>query len=426
MVYGAVVIFLFSVVVTGFFAGYETGFVSANLIRIRHLAEKERKSDALRLTAHYENPARLITMLLVGTNLSLVIGATALTRALGAPLATVIAAPCFLIFAEIVPKSIFRHFPTRLVLPLFPVVRFFEGVLAPITIPVAWVSQRFLNLLDKEGRDMRMFITSPEDMRVLVDESHDQGTLDPEEHEMIHSVMDLQTRCAREIMVPRIHIQALQETATRRALTALFVESGRTRLPIYAESIDHIIGVVNAFDIIKDANPEREDIQRFIKPILHVPDSMKLDDALKAMRDAKQSMAIVADEHGGTDGLITVEDILEEIFGEIHDEYDVLTTQVKKVGPRAYVVDAQTELEEVAEAIDMGIEDSEVETVGGWVNHLAGHIPVKGEVITSGPFRITVLDGTASHVSTIRLELVVPEKTDHEKNGTEKETEKPA
>jgi len=259
-----------------------------------------------------------------------------------------------------------------------------------------------------------------------VDESHDQGTLDPEEHEMIHSVMDLQTRSAKEIMVPRIHIQALPETATRRELTALFVESGRTRLPIYAQSIDHIIGVVNAFDVIKDPHPEREDIQRFIKPILHVPDTMKLDDALKAMRDARQSMAIVADEHGGTDGLISVEDILEEIFGEIHDEYDVMTTQIKKVGPRAFVVDAQMELDEVAEVIGAPIEDAEVETVGGWVNHLAGRIPLKGEVITQGPFRVTVLDGTPSHVSSIRLELITVETKTNEETIPEKEAERPA
>ena len=414
----AIIIFLLSVIITGFFAGYETGFVSANLIRIRNMAEKQHKTDAMRLAAHYENPSRLITMLLIGTNLSLVVGTTALTRATGPVLATLIATPIFLIFAEIVPKSVFRHFPTRLIIFFFPLIRFFEGVLAIITIPMAWISQRFLSLIDDEGKGMRMFLTSMEDMRMLVDESHDQGTLDPEEHEMIHSVIDLQTQCAYEVMVPRIHIQALPETATPQELKTLFIESGRTRLPVYTETIDHILGIVNAFDVIKDTSPDQQDIRAFVKPILHVPDTMKLDDVLKAMRDARQSMAIVTDEHGGTDGLITVEDILEEIFGEIHDEYDVMTTQIKKAGPNAYVIDANTPLEDVAAAIHINIEDDEVETIGGWINRIAGHIPSKGNVILHEQFRITILEGQPSHVTNIRLEVVNISDTDKDSKTT--------
>lgn len=406
MIFWAAIIFLISVVLNGFFAGYETGFVSANLIRIRNMAEKHRKASAMRLSAHYENPSRLITMLLIGTNLSMVVGTTALTRATGPVLAILIATPVFLIFAEIIPKSVFRHFPTRLIIFFFPLIRFFEGTLAILTIPMAWASQRFLSLIDDDGKGMRMFLTSMEDMRMLVDESHDQGTLDPEEHEMIHSVIDLGTQCANEVMVPRIHIQALPETATPQDLKTLFIESGRTRLPVYTETIDHVLGIVNAFDVIRDTSPDQQDIKSFVKPILHVPDTMKLDDVLKAMRDARQSMAIVTDEHGGTDGLITVEDILEEIFGEIHDEYDVMTTQIKKVAPNAFVIDANTNLEDMATAIHVDIEDEEVETVGGWINRIAGHIPAKGEVLFHESFRITILDGQPSHVTSVRLEIV--------------------
>lgn len=401
----AYIIFGCSVIVNAFLSGYETGFLSGNLIRIRHLADKERNPDAMRLMAHYENPTRLITMLLVGTNLSLVVGTVSLTNAIGANLAAVVATPIFIFFAEVAPKSIFRHFPTRLILPLFPIVRVFEGLLWPITAPVAWISQLFLRFVNDDGKGMRMFVASMDDMRILVDESHDQGTLAPEEHEMIHSVIDLQTQRAKKIMVPRILIQALPESASLRELTALFIESGRTRIPIYADTIDHILGVVNAFDIIRDVHPEQEDIHRFIRPLLHVPDTMKLDDVLKAMRDARQSMAIVTDEHGGTDGLITVEDILEEIFGEIHDEYDIAENQIQKVGLNAYVIDADMPLMEAASAINVPIVDNEVETVGGWISHIAGRIPAKGEVIEQAPFKIVVLEGTPSHVSSIRLEL---------------------
>lgn len=402
----SILIFLFCIILCGFFAGYETGFVSANLFRIRNIAEKERKPSALRLAAYYENPNRLITVLLVGTNLGMVVGTTALTHAVGAGLASLIATPAFLIFSEIMPKSIFRHFPTRLALTLFPLVRFFEGLLAPAAIPVAWLSQKFLNLVKKNSKGLRMLLASLEDMRVLVDESHVQGTLDPYEHELIHSVIDLQTHAAKEVMVPRIRILALPETATRRELTRMFIESGQTRLPVYSGSIDQVVGIVNAFDLIKDPDPDQQDIQRFIRPALHVPDTMKLDDVLKTMRDARQSMAIITDEYGGTDGLITVEDILEEIFGEIHDEYDILTTQIRKVGPHAFVIDARTPLYDFTKSVPLIIRDLDVETVGGWVNHIAGHIPAIGEVINADNFRITVLEGAPTHVISIRLELL--------------------
>lgn len=401
----ALFIFLVSILFCAFFAGYETGFVSANLFRIRHLAEKEQNTRAIRLAHRYENPNRLITMLLVGTNLSTVIGTTALTHSVGAAAASFIATPAFLIFAEIMPKSVFRHFPTRLALALFPVVRFFEGFFSPIIIPIAWLSQGFLRLVKQNARGLRMLLASLDDVRVLVDESHDQGTLDPYEHELIHSVFDLQTHAAKEVMVPRIRILAVPETATRSELTRLFIEGGQTRLPVYRGSIDQVIGIVNAFDLIKDVDPENQDIEHFIRPVLHVPDTMKLDDVLNTMRRARQSMAIVTDEYGGTDGLITVEDILEEIFGEIHDEYDVLTTQIRKVGPRAFIIDARTPLDEFTKAVPLQVEPLDVETVGGWVNHVAGHIPTMGEVIHTPNFRILVLEGAPTHVTTIRLEL---------------------
>lgn len=398
------ILFLACFIISAFFEGYETGFISSNLYRIRHMAEKEHNERARKLLSHHDNPNRLITMLLVGSNLMMVIGTTALTKAVGPAYASLIATPLFLIFGQIMPKSIARHFPTSLVFALYPLYRFFETLLAPLAIPVAWVSQRFVNFLNHGGNGLRVLLTSLEDMRFLVDESHDQGTLDPEEHEMIHSVIDLQTQCAKEIMVPRIQVLALPETATRQELTRLFIESGQTRLPVYAETIDQVVGVVNVFDLIKDPYPEQQDIKRFIKPVLHVPDTMKLDDVLKAMRDARQSVAIVTDEHGGTDGLISVEDILEEIFGEIHDEYDVLTTQVRKIGPHAFVVDARTPLYELSKVVPMFIEDLGVETVGGWVNQVAGHIPLVGEVINTEDFRITVLESAPTHVISIRLE----------------------
>lgn len=401
-------IFFVALLFNAFFAGYETGFVSCNPIRVRHLAQKKNHPNAKRLLNYLNQPDRMIILVLLGTNLAMIaatIAVTRLTRDLGPLWASLIVTPAILVFGEIVPKSMFRSHPTRLSLAFTSVIYFFDRMFAPVVVPIAWILQRFLAFKKNDRQGMRVLMRSPEDMRVLVDESADRGAIAQEEKEMIHSVMDLQKQYAKEVMVPRIDIQALPEDATKNELEAFLMDCGYTRVPIYRDTVDEIIGAINAFDILKDTQPENPDIQRFIRPVMHVTDTMPLDDLLQAMRDEKQSMAIVMDEYGGTDGLVTLEDILEEIFGEIHDEYDDEAPSIRKTGPNTYVIETRMPLEDAADYLGIEISDEDVETVGGWVMHLARCIPQKGDVIDYGRFRITVLEGGPSFIATIRLEI---------------------
>ncbi len=224
---------------------------------------------------------------------------------------------------------------------------------------------------------------------------------------MIHSVMDLQKTHAKEIMVPRTDIHAVSADATRDELLQLFQETGRTRVPIYQESIDTIIGVVNAYDVLLDSDPQNPDITRYAKAVLHVPDTKPVDELLRELKAQPQHVAIVTDEYGGTDGLITLEDVLEEIFGEIRDEHDREEAPIQQVGPNNYVVDARMSLEELATVIGVSIIDPEVE-IGGWVMHHAGRIPLQGEKIRHEGFRVTVLEGRQNQISKVRLD-VLPE-----------------
>jgi len=416
------IIFAVAVALQGLFAGYETGFVSTNPIRVRYLAEEEKRKTARRLLAHIERPDAMITMLLVGTNLMVVAGTLVVSMvvqqlsprdyaaAVENIVSAAIVAPFFLLFSEIIPKSIFRTHPTRLTLALYPLISFFYILLAPLAVPLSLATRCLLWLAGAQHKHISPLMATLEDVRVLVDEGVDHGTIEPEEQEMIHSVIDLQTTTAKEIMAPRIAIEALPDTATRAELVELFVESGRTRIPIYHDTVDEIIGVVNAYSVLVDEEPEREDVRRFIRDIMHVPDTIKVVDLFRVMKDAKQHIAIVTDEYGGTDGLITMEDILEEIFGEIQDEYDHEESRIHKLGPDAYVVDARMPLEEISEALGVTIRDEEVETVGGWLMHIAGHIPAQGQVIQHERFRMTVLVGGPNYISRIRLELLPEEK----------------
>ena len=399
----ALTILAVCIVVQALFAGYETGFVSLNPLRIRYLAEEEGRDRARRLLRYSAKPDQMLAMLLIGTNIATIVASIALARAFNDWIAMLIATPLFLIFSEIVPKSIFRVHPNRLSLLFLPVIEVGYVLLAPIAAPISWLTRIMFR---GKGHHISPLMTTREDVRVLVDESAHHGNIAPEEQRMIHSVINLQATQAKEIMVPRIDMQALPDTATRNDLLALLTETGRTRVPIYRESVDTVVGVVYAHDLLLDEMPERQDIARFVRPVMHVPDTMKVDDLFQEMKKAQQHMAIVTDEYGGTDGLVTIEDILEEIFGDIQDEHDREESQIHLVGPGAYVIDARAYLEDVSEAIGYKLTDSEVETIGGWLMRVAGRIPMQGEVIASGRLRATVLHGTPSGIDKIRLELL--------------------
>ena len=410
----AFVILFVCVVVQAVLAGYETGFVSLSPLRIRYLAEEEGRTRAIRLLKYSSRPDQMLAMLLIGTNIATIVAGMAMARGFSAysrfpeVWSMLIATPAFLIFAEIIPKSIFRAHPNRLSLAFLPVIEVCYVILSPLAGPISWLTRLMFR---GHGQHLSPLMTSREDVRVLVDESADHGNIAPEERRMIHSVINLQATQAKEIMVPRIDMQALPEDATRQDLLAMFAQTGRTRIPIYRESVDTVIGVATAHDVLMDTSADVQDITRFIKPVMHVPDTMKVDDLFQEMKQAKQHIAIVTDEYGGTDGLVTIEDILEEIFGDIQDEHDREESQIHLVGPGAYVIDARTYLDDVSEAISFQLVDEEVETVGGWLMRVAGRIPMQGEVITSGRLRVTVLDGTPSSINKIRLE-VLPEPKD--------------
>jgi CBS domain containing-hemolysin-like protein len=406
-------VFLASIVLRGLFSGYETGFVSTNPIRIRFLAHQKDLTQARRLMQHLGKPDEMLSLLLVGTNIMTIVGTMAIVRAAGGftdvyeeLIATLVVTPVMVVFSEFIPKSVFRAHPNRLVLALLPVIRFFYWLLAPLALPTAWLTR----LLFTERHYLDPLMSTREDVRVLVDESADHGTIEPEEQQMIHSVINLQRTQAKEIMVPRIDIQALPDTATRSELLTQFEETGRTRIPVYRETIDTVTGIVNAHDVLLDTEPGNQDISRFVREVIHVPDTVKVDDLFELLKETKKHIAIVTDEYGGTDGLITIEDILEQIFGEIQDEHDSEDRPIVRVGPHAYVIDARVPLEDVVEAIGASIQDDEVETVAGWLMHVAGRIPAVGEAIDHDRFRMTVLSGGPQSISKIRLEVLAEDQ----------------
>ncbi len=401
--------FLLGIALNALFSGYEIGFISADRIRMRYLAEEEEEPRALRLLAEMNHPEKMLTTVLIGTNVALIFGTFALTSLVGSEwLSTLIAAPAFLIFGEIVPKSVFRRHPNVLSLRLLPVMRIFELLLIPLVWPTLYILRGLRWVTGRRTESLAPVLSTEEDLRHLIDESAARGSIEPEEQKMIHSIMDLPDVRANEVMVPRIDIQAVPSDTSRDEIVRQFQEGGRTRIPVYEGSLDKILGVVNAFDVLLDSDPGNPEITRFVRPVLHVPDTKPLDELLKELKQHPQHVAVITDEYGGTDGLITLEDVLEEIFGEIRDEHDREEALIHKVGPNSYVVDARISLEDLSHVIGVAIEDEEVETLGGWVMRRAGRIPLQGEKIKHSGFRVTVLEGRLNQVIKCRLD-VLPE-----------------
>jgi len=402
--------FLLGVLLNGLFSGYEIGFISADRIRMKYLAEEDKDPRAIRLLAEIQKPEKMLVTVLIGTNVALIFGTYALTSMVTTEwLASLIAAPIFLIFGEIVPKSIFRRHPNVLSLTLLPLIRIFEFAFAPLVWPTLYALRALRRVMGHKAEGLGTVLSTEDDLRHLIDESAARGSIERDEQVMIHSVMDLPNKQAKEIMVPRIHILAVPADATRTELVHLFQTTGCTRIPIFRGSIDEIIGVATAYDVLLDPDPGNPDIVRFAKPVLHVPDTKPVDEIMRELKESPLHVAIVTDEYGGTDGLITLEDVLEEIFGEIRDEYDREESLIQRLGPRSFVVDASIALTDLSAAIGAPVEDEGVETFGGWVMRRAGRIPLQGEMIKNGAFRVTVLEGRQNQLMKMRLDIMADE-----------------
>ncbi len=406
MTWTMLTVFIICVILAGLFSGFETGFVSVNPIRIKTLSTETNSKRAKMLLRYLNQPDYLFVVLLLGTNFCLVASSIAMTKIVSNPLySLLITSVTFLYFGEILPKTVFRLHPNVLCEWLVPLITIFDYILKPFSVPLAWLYSKILGRNDR-FISIRSFMRTPEDVKKLVEQGVEQGEIHKEEQELIHSVFELQQKVAKEIMVPRIDICAVPKTAKRSEVIQVFRENRFTRIPVYEENIDKIIGIIKSFDLLKDTDRANEDITRFLKPVIFVTDSTPLDEVLKLMRQRHQTMAIVLDEYGGTAGLITLEDILEEVFGEIRDEHDQEELNVRQMGPGDYIIKARTSLEELRELTKIDIYDNDVETVGGWILKKTQRVPQKGEVIVIEPYRITIVDGRPNCVLTVRLEVM--------------------
>jgi CBS domain containing-hemolysin-like protein len=415
------------VLLAGAFGGADAALGTVSRARVEELV-RQRQAGARQLQLLIEDRPRHINLLLLlrlGCELSATVLITAFCLQAVAPvwLALLIAGVAMVIvsyvFIGVGPRTVGRQHPYRVMLLAAAPVRVLGRVLGPLSRLLILVGNAIT-----PGRGFREGPFSTEvELRELVDLAGERGVVDEDEREMIHSVFELGDTIAREVMVPRTEIIWIELTKSVRQALALSLRTGYSRLPVIGESVDDVVGVVNIKDLARASveggaqSPTDQSVKDLMRPASFVPDTKRLDDLLRQMQVSHNHMAIAVDEYGGTAGLLTIEDILEEIVGEITDEYDQdERPPVEQLDEDCYRVSARLAVEDLAELFDVELDDSEVETVGGLMAQRLGRVPLPGAEAEIEGLRLRA-EGGKDNRGRVRITTVVVRRGERERNG---------
>jgi putative hemolysin len=400
-----------SLLVTALFSAAEMSFIAANRVRLRHMAEGGNRT-AIRYLDAFRSPERLLSTAMMGVTIAHITASSVATWALlpvvggaAALLVTVALTPIMLVFGEVIPKAVARERATGLILWLFPVIETLGRLLTPLTWGANALVGRALALFGRERTSTRQFV-SREELQLLLQMEPEEADVTVSEAEMIDKIFDLGETAVREVMVPLVDVAALAETATREDAVRLIQERGFSRIPVFTDRVFNIVGVVTAMDLLRRGG-EATDVRALMRPATYVPETKRIDDLLREMQKNRVQLAVVVDEYGGAVGIVTVEDIVEEVVGEIRDEHDRTPDTVERLPDGSYRVAGRASLDEVNEALEWDLPKGDFETVAGLVLATLHRIPLVGEVFRVRRFTITVLEADKRRVLAVRI---VPDK----------------
>lgn len=396
---------LISILGSGFAAGSETALVSASRIRLQHMAsEGVKRAD--RVLALLENKERILAVTLIANNVfNITAGAVATLAfqhwlgAVGPVVATVAITSLLLVVSEIVPKAYFRHHAEKTLVRTALLWRVSAWVLTPLTFPLGILTNIIFRLFRREPRSV---YTTREEIKLVLEESVESGSLREHQQEMLESTLDYATTIAREVMVPIAEVALLPETARTEELLALVQDQGHTRIPVYRDRVDQLVGFVNVFDILYERH-RKVFIRSYVRPARLVPETKRIDELFVEMQRERESIAIVVNEFGACFGIVALEDIMEEIFGELADEHEDTTPEIQKKGPGHFRLSGATDIDDLEDETGIAIAKAGFETVAGYVLHRLGHIPQKGETFIDGDLTVRVVEADRYSVKTVEL-----------------------
>ncbi len=403
-----IVYLIILVVLSAFFSGTELAFVVANKLKIEVRA---RKKNLAALSAKYfiNYPQNFFSTILIGNNIVNIayasLGAVFLTSLFGWGEITVliVLSVVILFFGEIIPKYLARELADRAVLLTSLPLRIISYILYPFVKVTTAFSNKIVQT-ESIKTDSIYHLFDKEDIKGLVKESEIAGIVDKKDSELINKVIELGDQRVYEAMTPRTEMIGVEITGEINEVFSIFIDSGFSKLPVYKDNLDNIKGVILAKDLFKAP----QTIKDILREVSFIPETKKSFDVLNDFLEKRNSIAIVVDEHGGTAGIVTIEDILEELFGEIEDEFDIQDDVCRRTSKDTYIISGKVEVDYINEKYNLNIEEGNYETLSGFITTQLGRIPNQGESVSAGNFNIQILRAAAQKIELVKLSLLNP------------------
>jgi CBS domain containing-hemolysin-like protein len=404
-------------ILSAYFSATETAFTSLSKVKMKSLANSGNKKAAqvLNICEKYD---KLLTTILIGNNIVNIVLTTIATiyftfhfPVSGAALSTVIITIAVLIFGEITPKNLAKEIPESFAMFSLPAIKLLIFIFTPINfIFTLWKKGLFTIFKVKKEATV-----TEEDIITIVSEAENEGEIDSDESEIIKSAITFNDIDVASVLTPRVKVVAIEKNLSKEEIFQTFKNSGFSRIPVYEENIDHIIGIINQKDFYEKVMLDTYDIESIIVPVKYITSHSIVADVLKILQSEKSHIAIVVDDFGGTEGIITVEDILEELVGEIYDERDSVTENITKLSDNKYLIKGLVEIDELPEEFKF---DGEYDftTVAGWIINTLEKIPEVGDSFEKDGLSVTVQSMTANRIDDILIEVLeTPEEEENNK-----------
>ncbi|MBM6869123.1 HlyC/CorC family transporter [Pseudoflavonifractor phocaeensis] len=400
------------VAMSAYFSATETAFTSLNKVRLRSRADNgdKRAARALALAEDYD---KLLSTILIGNNIvnnvATTIGAVLFIKLIddvrGPTVSAIVLTVVILIFGEVSPKSLAKESPETFASFAAPLLKFLIILLTPLNF-LFGLWKKFLSKIIRKSDEGGI---TEEELVTMVDQAESEGGLDQDESQLIRSAIEFSDLEVEEILTPRVDIVAVEDTDSMEEIARVFAESGYSRLPVYHESMDDIIGVIHEKDFHSARYHGRQDVAALISTVLYTTGNTKISDLLRILQREKAHMVIVVDEYGGTEGLVTLEDIVEELVGEIWDEHDEVIEEFRKQEDGSYIISCAADLGDLFDLFSIKGE-CDANTVSGWVMEQVGRVPEEGDHFQAEGLDVTVTKVEHRRVMEIRVVVLEPEE----------------
>lgn len=418
-----IAIIVFCIIMSAYFSATETAFSTFNKIRVKNLAEKGNKKAAtvIKLSENYDT---LISTILIGNNIVNILASSLATLLFvdllkggsfadwSSAISTAILTIVILTFGEISPKTIAKKMPESFAMFSAPLINAFIYILFPLT----FIFKQLQNLLAKIFKESDDKGITEEELISIIEEAEEEGDINKEESTLIKSAIEFNELEVSDIFTPRIDITAISTEATKEEVAALFSESGYSRLPLYEGDLDNVIGILYYKDFYTS---KFEKLEEIMKPVIYVAKTQKINDLMKELQDKQLHLAVVMDEFGSTAGIVTLEDIVEEIVGEIWDEHDEKVIEIEQLSETEYIVSGKANISKFFDLLEID-DEPDAQTVNGWVTTALGRIPQEEDTFESTGLQVKVLKMDGKRVENVHVVDIRPIEEEEEKSKKER------